>query len=67
MIKQDILEKRAKYSYLAIGSNLGDKLSNIEFAKILLINNKIYIEDVSSFYETPSWPNKNFQNFLICD
>ena len=45
MIKQDILEKQVKSSYLAIGSNLGDKISNIEKAKKLLIKIIFYIED----------------------
>ncbi len=64
MIRQDISEKQVKSSYLAIGSNLSNKLSNIENAKNLLIKNNIYIEDCSSFYETPSWPNKNFPRYL---
>ena len=64
MIKQDILEKQAKSTYLGIGSNLGNKLSNIETAKNLLIKNNVHIEESSSFYETPSWPNKNFPKFL---
>ena len=64
MQKQDILEKQVNYIYLGIGSNLGDKMSNIEKAKNLLINKKIYIENCSSFYETPSWPNKKFPKFL---
>jgi len=64
VIKQDILEKQVKPSYLGIGSNLGNKLVNIEKARNLLINNKILIEDTSSYYETPSWPNRNFPNFI---
>ena len=64
MIKQDILEKQVKFTYLSLGSNLGDKIKNIELAKHLLINNKILIEDSSSYYETPSWPNKNQPKFL---
>ena len=64
MIKQDILEKQVKSSYLAIGSNLGDKLSNIEKAKHLLFQNNIYIQANSSYYETESWPNKNFPKFF---
>ena len=64
MIKQDTLEKQVKSTYLAIGSNLGDKRKNIEKAKMLLSNNKIYIENSSSYYETPSWPNRNFPNFF---
>ena len=64
MIKQDILGKQVKLVYLAIGSNLGDRLDNIELAKKMLILNKIYIKDVSSYYETPSWPNRNFPKFF---
>ena len=64
MIRQDILEKQVKSSYLGIGSNLGNKLLNIEKARNLLINNKILIEDTSSYYETPSWPNRSFPNFI---
>ena len=63
MIKQDILEKQASFVYLSIGTNLGDRLTNIETTKKLLILNKIYIKDSSSYYETPSWPNRNFPKF----
>ena len=63
MIKQDILEKQVEYTYLALGSNLGDKRRNIETAKSLLINNKIFIDDISSYYETSSWPDKNLPKF----
>ncbi len=64
MIKQDILEKQVKSSYLAIGSNLGDKYANIEQAKNLLIHNNVFIKNFSSYFETPSWPNRKFPNFL---
>ncbi len=64
MTRQDILEKQVKSSYLGIGSNLGDKLSNINKAKNLLNNYSITIEDISSYYETYSWPNKKFPKFL---
>ena len=64
MIKQDILEKQVKSAYLAIGSNLGYRLANIEKAKKLLLLNKIYIKDSSSYYETPSWPNRKFPKFF---
>ena len=64
MIKQDILEKQVKLSYLAIGSNLGDRFANIQLAKKLLLLNSIYIKDVSSYYETPSWPNRSFPKFF---
>ena len=40
MIKQDISEKQANFVYLSIGSNLGDRLANIESTKKLLILNK---------------------------
>tara|TARA_B100000287_G_scaffold394669_1_gene408930 strand:+ start:277 stop:804 length:528 start_codon:yes stop_codon:yes gene_type:complete len=63
VIKQDILEKQVEYTYLALGSNLGDKRRNIETAKSLLINNKIFIDDISSYYETSSWPDKNLPKF----
>ena len=64
MIKQDILEKQAKLSYLGIGSNLGNKLSNIEEAKSQLVINNINIVDSSSYYKTQSWPNRSFPDFL---
>ena len=64
MIRQGILEKQVKPSYLGIGSNLGNKISNIELAKNLLVKNNINIKDCSSFYETPSWPNKKFPKFI---
>ena len=64
MIRQDISEKQVDFSYLGIGSNLGNKFDNIESAKKLLIQNNIHIKECSSVYETPSWPNKNFPKFL---
>ena len=64
MIRQDILEKQAKSSYLGIGSNLGDKISNIKKVINLLFKYNILIEDCSSYYETPSCPNRNFPNYL---
>ena len=67
MIKQDTLENRAKIVYLGIGSNLGNKKINIEKAKFQIEKNGIKIEACSSFYETDSWPNKNFPKFFnIC-
>ena len=64
VIKLDILEKQVKPSYLGIGSNLGNKLNNIQETKKLLLINHIYIEDSSNYYETPSWPNRNFPKFF---
>ncbi len=64
MIKPDILERRVNSSYLGIGSNLGNKISNIKKAMNLLMMSNIHIEKLSSFYETPSWPNNNFPKFI---
>ena len=64
MIKQDILENQAKFVYLAIGSNLGNKRSNIEKAKFQIEKNGIKIESCSSIYETESWPNKSFPKYF---
>ena len=65
MIKQDMLEKRVKKTYLGLGSNLGNKKKNIEYAKFLLQQNKKFkIHKTSSFYKTKSWPNNNNPFFL---
>ena len=64
MIKQDISERQVKSTYLSIGSNLGDKRANIEKAKHFLSQNDILIQNTSSYYETPSWPNKSFPKFF---
>ena len=64
MIKQDISENRAKFVYLGIGSNLGNKKRNIEKAKFQIEKNNIKIESCSSFYETDSWPNSNFPKYF---
>ena len=64
MTKPDILENQVKTVYLAIGSNLGNKINNIEKAKSLLIINKVNLIAVSSYYETPSWPNKKHPRFI---
>ena len=64
MIKQDTLENRAKFVFLAIGSNRGNKKLNIEKAKFLIEKNGIKIEACSSFYETDSWPNNNFPKYF---
>ncbi len=64
MTKLDILEKQAKIAYLAIGSNLGDKKFNIEFAKFKLQNKFISIVKSSSNYETNSWPDSSKPKFV---
>ena len=54
--------------HLNIGSNLnslyGSRFDNILIAIQLLIEAKIRIEKISNFYETPSYPNKRFPNYL---
>ena len=68
MIKQDTLENVAKIVYLGIGSNLGNKKSNIERAKIKLQGHRIKILKCSSNYESESWPdssNPKFVNIVI--
>ncbi len=64
MKKQDISENQAKVIFLALGSNVGNRKKNLEKAKYLLNFNKVYIIKVSSYYETESWPNKNFPKYL---
>ena len=54
--------------HLNIGSNLdsthGSRYDNILIAINLLIGSKIKVKKVSSFYETPSYPNSDFPKFL---
>ncbi len=64
MINQDILENQVKYSYISIGSNLGNKKKNIEKAKFLINQKYIKIIKVSSIYETFAWPNKKDPKFF---
>ena len=64
MKKQDILESPVNYAYLAIGSNLGKKIYNLELAKYKLSKKGIYINKSSSFYVTRSWPNSNYPDFI---
>ena len=54
--------------YIGIGSNLGNKINNIEKAKHFLILKKINIVKSSNYYETLSWPNPKkpkFYNIII--
>ena len=64
MKKQDILENQVNKVLLAIGSNLGNRKQNIEKSKFLLEFNKIKIIKTSSYYESLSWPNKNFPKYI---
>ena len=50
--------------YLGIGSNLGNRRKNIEFAKLKLIQNDIRIHKSSNIYESLSWPNPNKPKFF---
>ena len=64
MIRQDISENQAKKIFLSIGSNLGNRLCNIEKAKSMLLENDINLISSSSYYETPSWPDPNKPRFI---
>ena len=54
--------------HLNIGSNLdskhGTKFDNISIALNLLVESSVKIKKVSNFYETPSYPNRNFPKFI---
>jgi len=63
VIKQDTLENQVNTAYLGIGSNLGNKIVNIEKAKCLLVFNSINIIKCSSHYESPSWPNLKYPSY----
>ena len=63
MIEQDILENQVNPVYLGIGSNLGNKINNIELAKSKLILNDVMIVKSSSYYESLSWPDNNNPKF----
>ena len=64
MKKQDISENLANLVYLAIGSNLGNKINNIEIAKFELEKYKIKILKSSSNYATESWPDPSKPNYI---
>ena len=54
--------------HINIGSNLmskfGSKYQNISTAINLLIEANVTIKRISNFYETPSYPNKNFPKYI---
>ena len=64
MKKQDISENLAKTVYLAIGSNLGNKINNIQIAKLELEKYKIKILKASSNYISDSWPDYTKPNYI---
>jgi len=55
--KQDTSENLVKLVYLAIGSNLGNKIYNIQTAKLELEKYEVKILKSSSVYSTDSWPD----------
>ena len=64
MIKHDTLENQVKMIYIGIGSNLGNRIHNIEKAKYFLKLNGINIIKSSKNYETLSWPDKSKPKFI---
>ena len=50
--------------YIGIGSNLGNRIGNIEKAKYFLSLNGIRIVKSSSYYETLSWPDPKKPKFI---
>jgi 2-amino-4-hydroxy-6-hydroxymethyldihydropteridine diphosphokinase len=62
--KQDISENLVNSAYLAIGSNLGNKISNIEITKAELEKYKIKILKSSSNYLSESWPDPTKPNYI---
>jgi 2-amino-4-hydroxy-6-hydroxymethyldihydropteridine diphosphokinase len=62
--KQDISENLAKFSYISIGSNLGNRINNIEKTKFELEQNTIQVLESSSNYKTKSWPDPSKPYFL---
>tara|TARA_B110001452_G_scaffold61276_1_gene48045 strand:+ start:1323 stop:1844 length:522 start_codon:yes stop_codon:yes gene_type:complete len=62
--KQGISENLANQVYLAIGSNLGNKINNIEKTKFELGKYKIMILKSSSNYVSESWPDKSMPNYI---
>ena len=59
-----MLENQVNTIYLGIGSNLGNRIINIEKAKYYLMQNNIKIISTSRYYETPSWPNPRNPKFI---
>ena len=64
MKKQDTSENQAKIVFLAIGSNLGNKINNIETAKFELEKYNIKILKSSSNYLSKSWPDFTKPNYV---
>ena len=50
--------------YIGIGSNLGNRINNIEKAKYFLNLSGVKIYKSSSYYETLSWPDTSQPKFI---
>ena len=64
MKKQDTSENLANSVYLAVGSNLGNKINNIEITKFELEKYKIKILKSSSNYISESWPDSSMPKYI---
>ena len=64
MKKQDILENQVNEVYLGLGSNLGNKINNINKALYLISDKNTRIVKISSHYESLSWPKKSFPKYI---
>jgi len=62
--KQDSSENQAKLVYLAIGSNLGNKIQNIDKAKLELKTHNVKILKCSNNFESESWPDPSKPDFI---
>jgi len=62
--KQDSSGNQAKLVYLAIGSNLGNKIQNIDKAKLELKIHNITILKCSNNFGSESWPDPSKPDFV---
>jgi len=62
--KQDISENQARNAYLAIGSNLGNKINYVDVAKLELETKNIKILKSSSKYISESWPDNSMPSYI---
>ena len=62
--KLDSSENQAKLVYLAIGSNLGNKIQNIDKAKLELKTHNIKILKCSNNFGSESWPDPSKPEFV---
>ena len=59
-----MLENQVNLVYLALGSNLGDKKSNLNKSIDLIRKEGIFVKKKSKFYSSKSWPNENYPDFI---